>query len=401
MQARAGAQDAHHDSSTLSGAGSLSRSRSEPRGARGRSPAHFQATSQARLGLLGHLSLRDTQDGPDALRKVSALDGVSFLPHVMTMQRPSTPWQYSTPTRLLEEPAGAGGAEAGAGGERRAPGVPRKKLRDCTDYRQQIADLKLLADSAGRSGSVNQALQAYHKMGVVLDNQGLYAEAVKNYKHCLALCISSNNTQGEALAYNCLGIDSFKLGNHDEAIQYHNKHLELADGAGRLIAHTNLGIVFQAMELSEHAAIHHQHAIEYANRLGAKDAQCFTVGNLGIATAAQGDFQTSRICLQYHLTTAERQKHLYGDAKFAHKTLKSVSDNAYRRLGVLNTNAGRLDEAASHFAKAMEASRSKGDQDSEEKSGAMFGIAKGLQTFDQHIEALVKGQAGDEVTTSC
>ena len=27
----------------------------------------------------------------------------------------------------------------------------------------------------------------------------------------------------------------------------------------------------EAMGLSEHAAIHHQHAIEYANRMGSKD----------------------------------------------------------------------------------------------------------------------------------
>merc|ERR1711976_982928 len=117
------------------------------------------------------------------------------------------------------------------------------------------------------------------------------------------------------------------MGQYDEAIQYFNKHLELSDSAGRLIAHANLGIVFQAMGLSEHAAIHHQHAIEYANRMGAKDAQCFTVGNLGVASAAQGDLQTSRICLQYHLTAAQRQKQVLGGSKFAQNTLKEVSKN--------------------------------------------------------------------------
>merc|ERR1712217_504135 len=162
------------------------------------------------------------------------------------------------------------------------------------------------------------------------------------------------NTQGEALAYNCLGINSFKLNNFDEAIQYHNKHLELADSTGRLIAHTNLGIVFHAMGLSEHAAIHHQHAIEYANRMGAKDAQCFTVGNLGIASAAQGDLQTSRICLQYHLSAAQRQKQTQGDSKFVQHTLKAVSNNAYHQLGQVNATDGRLDEATSHFARAIE-----------------------------------------------
>ena len=90
--------------------------------------------------------------------------------------------------------------------------------------RSAIADLKMLADSASRSGNVYQALQAYHKMGVVYDNQHKYEEAIQKYKQFLALCITSRNTQGEAsymasggdsckaLAYNCLGIDCFKMG---------------------------------------------------------------------------------------------------------------------------------------------------------------------------------------------
>jgi tetratricopeptide (TPR) repeat protein len=233
-------------------------------------------------------------------------------------------------------------------------------------------------------------------MGVILDNQDMYHEAIQKYKQFLSLCITSKNTQGEALAYNCLGIDFFKVGQYDESIQYHNKHLELADSTGRLIAHTNLGIVFQAMGLSEHAAIHHQHAIEYANRMGAKDAQCFTVGNLAIASAAQGDLQTSRICLQYHLSAAQRQKQSLGDSKFALHTLKTVSNNAYHRLGQVNAMDGCMDEASSHFEKAIEVAKSKGDQGSEEKSSVMLGVAKGLMNFDQQLEALLKGDAGTQ-----
>merc|ERR1719375_865215 len=205
----------------------------------------------------------------------------------------------------------------------------RNLQSESTSYKRLVADLQMLADSASRAGNIQQAIQAYHKMGVVLDNAGQFREAMAKYKQFLALCITSKNVQGEALAYNCLGIDAFKVGDHDDSIQFHNKHLELADNTGRLIAHTNLGIVFQAMGLSEHSAIHHQHAIEYANRLGAKDAQCFAVGNLGVAAAQQGDLQTSRICLQYHLSAAQRQKQSLGDSKFAHHTLKSVSNTAY------------------------------------------------------------------------
>lgn len=382
-------------------------------------PGNLAATSQARFGYLGHLSLRDAQSNPDALRNVNALDGTSFLPNVMVMQRASTPWQYNTPTRLLEdavnvdedkddpEAAPAPGGMSNAASKKSLSAsqpLPANYVRrirrraqnslqkDSTSWKQNIADLKLLADSASRSGNIYQALQAYHKMGITLDNQGMHNEAIQKYKQFLSLCITSKNTQGEGLAYNCLGIDTFKIGKYDEAIQYHNKHLELADGTGRLIAHTNLGIVFQAMGLSEHAAIHHQHAIEYANRMGAKDAQCFSVGNLAIASAAQGDLQTSRICLQYHLSSAQRQKQSLGDSKFAHHTLKAVSNNAYHRLGQVNAMDGRMDEATSHFEKAIEVAKSKGDQVSEEKSSVMLGVAKGLMNFEQHCEALVTGK---------
>lgn len=392
-------------------------------------PGNFQPTSQARFGYLGHLSLREAQANPDALRNVNALDGTSFLPNVMVMQRASTPWQYNTPNRLLEEPVNVDAEEdkedkdkrpdeGGKGGGlsnamskkslansqplpanyvRRIRRRAQKSLHnEATSHKQHLADLKLLADSASRSGNIYQALQAYHKMGVILDNQGMHHEAIQKYKQFLSLCITSKNTQGECLAYNCLGIDTFKVGQYDESIQYHNKHLELADSTGRLIAHTNLGIVFQAMGLSEHAAIHHQHAIEYANRMGAKDAQCFSVGNLAIASAAQGDLQTSRICLQYHLSAAQRQKQSLGDNKFAHHTLKSVSNTAYHRLGQVNAMDGRMDEASSHFEKAIEVAKSKGDQGSEEKSSVMLGVSKGLMNFEQHVEALVTGKQSSQ-----
>jgi len=382
------------------------------------SSAILHPTTQSRFGFLGHLSLREAQGNQDALRNVSALDGTSFLPHVMTLQRASTPWQYNTPIRNMEDSMTVG-AEAGDQDGRSSP-APNEKANAASkkeltaaqplpanyvrrirrraqnsrtgpvDYRQQVADLKLLADSASRSGNIYQALQAYHKMGVVYDNQGMYQEAIQKYKQFLSLCITSKNTQGEALAYNCLGIDTFKLSQYDEAIQYHNKHLELADSTGRLIAHTNLGIVFQAMGLAEHAAIHHQHAIEYANRMGAKDAQCFTVGNLGIASAAQGDLQTSRICLQYHLNAAEKQKSVAGDSKFAQNVFKTVSNAALHRLGQVNTTDGRLEDAAHHFEKAMVVAKSKGDQTQEEQSGAMLGIAKGLMNFDKHCQDLLR-----------
>jgi len=367
---------------------------------RGKSGSKFQTTSQARFGLIGNVSLRD-EGNTDSLRSISALDGTPFLPHVMTLQRASTPWQYNTPTRTLEEAVHFEGAaeDANSPPHSRLKGPPqplpenyvrriRKRAQQAqqegTVYKQQLTDLKLLGESASRSGNLYQAMQAHHRMGVVCDNQGMHSEAIQRYKQFLALCIATKNSQGEALAYNCLGINTFKVGQYDESIQYHNKHLELADNTGRLMAHTNLGIVFQAMGLVEHAAIHHQHAVELANRTGAKDAQCFTVGNLGIASAAQGDLQTSRLCLQYHLSAARRHA---GDSKFVQETLKTVSKSAHQKLGQVNAVEGRLDEASSHFAEAMRVAQSKKDQASEETSSVLLGVARGMMNFEECRDA--------------
>lgn len=395
----------------------------------------MQASTQARFGYLGHLSLRDAKSSNDSLRNVSALDGSAFLPNVMTLQRVSTPWQYNTPSRVLEQRVLGDNyeddelAEASVTSPSLKKGTNSSSIRnlkdmsktqplplnyvrrirhraqkslhsDTVDYRTRIADLKMQADASSRSGNIYQAMQAYHSMGRVYDNEGMLQEAMQKYKQFLALSLSSKNTQGEALAYNCLGINAFKLGMYDDAIQYHNKHLELADSTGRLIAHTNLGIAFQAMGLVEHAAIHHQHAIEYANRMGAKDAQCFTVGNLGIASAAQGDLQTSRICLQYHLSAAQRLKHIGQETKFAQETLKAVSNSAHYKLGQVDASDGRIADAIYHFSEAKKAAHSKNDQQAEMQSSALMGVAKGMSDFQSYCENLLQKAASPTDTTA-
>ena len=67
---------------------------------------------------------------------------------------------------------------------------------------------------------------------------------------------------GEALAYNCIGVDYMKLGemdpnNYNDAIQYHMKHKEIADVAGKFLAHINLGIIYNTIGDFEKSSINH------------------------------------------------------------------------------------------------------------------------------------------------
>ncbi len=58
--------------------------------------------------------------------------------------------------------------------------------------------------------------------------------------------------EGTALAYNCIGVDYQKLGETnpeylEEALVYHNKHRDIADIAGKFLAHINIGLIYDKM----------------------------------------------------------------------------------------------------------------------------------------------------------
>lgn len=356
-----------------------------------------------RHGWLGQLQNSDGSTKIDCALSGGHAGGANFLPNLGCMQRASTPWQYNTPVRAVEL-----GKEAEESTSRCI-----KKLKDMkqpmpTNYirriRRQVQDssvnppnvkayvkdLKFIAESASRAGNIDAAAQAYHKIGVAFDNVGKHKEANDNYHQCLALCVSSKNQQGEALAYNCLGINHYKMGSYEESIKCHNKHLELADPAGRLLAHTNLGLVFDEMDLHDHASIHHQHAIEYANRVNAAGAQTLAVGNLGVSALNQGDAETSRACLQYHMSMAERVDDADENTQFQKLARKAAENDAHHKLGEVSISEGKLEEAATHFALSVDLARKLKDQGMEQKSSVMLGVSQGLMHLDSHFSSLLE-----------
>ncbi len=67
---------------------------------------------------------------------------------------------------------------------------------------------------------------------------------------------------GEALAYNCCGVNYMKIGElepkyYKDSIEYHSKHKEIADVAGKFLAHINLGLIYNKMGDHEKASINH------------------------------------------------------------------------------------------------------------------------------------------------
>ena len=86
-------------------------------------------------------------------------------------------------------------------------------------------------------------------MGVLQDNIGKYLSAIKQYQNFLVICKSIGDIHGEALAYNCIGVDYQLIAEEDskyfhKAIEFHNKHEEIADVNGKFLACINLGLCY-------------------------------------------------------------------------------------------------------------------------------------------------------------
>eukprot|EP00920_Eleutheroschizon_duboscqi_P036209 GHVT01087524.1.p2 GENE.GHVT01087524.1~~GHVT01087524.1.p2 ORF type:complete len:497 (+),score=95.69 GHVT01087524.1:232-1722(+) len=165
-----------------------------------------------------------------------------------------------------------------------------------------ISDYRLLAAAACRSGHLVQASSALYNLAMLQMERKETNKALKTFYHLLQVAEAMPELKLQTLAHSFLGILHQEQKNLEASIFHHNKQLTLSETAQeKFVAHSNLGIVFMQMGLSEHGSIHHQHAVEIAHRLHSKEAQAAAVGNLGLAAMEQGDLKTTRMCLQYHL----------------------------------------------------------------------------------------------------
>ena len=105
---------------------------------------------------------------------------------------------------------------------------------------KRLKDYDILAFACRRAGKSRDEGRAYYSTGVLYDNLGKYKLAVDQYKKFLQVCKAIGDVHGEALAYNCIGVDYMKMGENDsqfyrDAIDYHTRHKEVADVALSLI----------------------------------------------------------------------------------------------------------------------------------------------------------------------
>jgi tetratricopeptide (TPR) repeat protein len=135
------------------------------------------------------------------------------------------PLFFNTPSRVVEQTSVLN----------RTANEEEHKGRDKVDngtyisVMRRLKDYEMLAFGCRRAGKVRDEGRSYYSIGVLYDNIKKHRKAVDYYLKFLQVCKSINDSHGEALAYNCIGVDYQLLGEADpeltrKAIEYHTLH---------------------------------------------------------------------------------------------------------------------------------------------------------------------------------
>ena len=221
---------------------------------------------------------------------------------------------------------------------------------------------------------------------MLYDNLGKFKEAISQYQKFLQVCRAIGDVHGEALAYNCVGVDFMKLGdidpvNYTDAITYHMKHKEIADVAGKFLAHINLGIIYNHIGDYEKSSINHQFALRYAIQMSSVAGQSVAIGNLGKVGGNKVYAQMNQDKMQMFV---ERYLELSNELKY-----RKGESGAYMQLGEILTQKGDYDSSTKHFYRAMKISEDVGDQDMKEQAKVNFGMANASLKWNSHVTGLL------------
>eukprot|EP00058_Branchiostoma_floridae_P003327 XP_002588815.1 hypothetical protein BRAFLDRAFT_89754 [Branchiostoma floridae] len=196
--------------------------------------------------------------------------------------------------------------------------------------------------------------------------------SVQYYERCLALAKQLNNSVEESLAYERLGHAQYEMGEYEQAVKWHQKHLDKSQDNGdnkqQIRAQTNLGRTYRLLGSQEKATSHISTALQLAQQTGDLHGQMEVyfsmvlarqLGNrfkegvaynrLGLAHSEMREYETALEWHQKHLKASQESE----DKKEQVTALRNVGDT-YRLLG-------KLDQAKSHFNTALQMAQQTGD----------------------------------------
>ena len=253
--------------------------------------------------------------------------------------------------------------------------------------RKRLKDYAILSFACKRAGKSRDEGRAYYSTGVLFDNLGKFKIAIVHYKKFLQVCKAIGDVHGEALAYNCIGVNYQKMAEenskyYQDAIEFHLKHKEIADIAGKFLAHVNLGIIYHSLDDQEKSSINHQFALRYAIKMSSLAGQSVAVGNLGnLGSINKVSSYANNDRLQMYV---ERYLELSSELKY-----RKGEGSAHLQLGQLKTHKGDYDNSTKHFYRAMKIAEQTGDGETKTEAKCLFGMANANLKWDKHQSEII------------
>ncbi|XP_066026422.1 tetratricopeptide repeat protein 28-like [Pocillopora verrucosa] len=211
---------------------------------------------------------------------------------------------------------------------------------------------------------------AHHNLGqfkTAIDYHQRHLEIAK--ERDLEIAKEVGDKAGEGRSYANLGCTYIGLGQFKTAIDYHQRHLEIAkevgDKAGEGKSYGNLGCAYGSLGQFKTAIDYHQRDLEIAKEVGDKAGEGRSYANLGCAYIGLGQFKTA---IDYHQRDLEIAKEV-GD--------KAGEGKSYGNLGCAYGSLGQFKTAIDYHQRHLEIAKKVGDKAGEGKSYGNLGCAYG------------------------
>ena len=159
--------------------------------------------------------------------------------------------------------------------------------------KQDVLNAKELGDRVGEGTAYNHLGTAYCKLGD-------FNEAIEYHKQHLSIAKElGDRAGGEGRAYHNLGFATYMLGDFNQAIEYLRQHLsiakELGDKAGEGRTYHNLGMVYRRLGDFNQAIEYHKQHLSIAKELGDRVGKGRAYNTLGFAYNKFGDVNQTMV----------------------------------------------------------------------------------------------------------
>ncbi|MFD0635832.1 tetratricopeptide repeat protein [Catenulispora yoronensis] len=237
--------------------------------------------------------------------------------------------------------------------------------------------LALLADAEARRAPVFSgqlaATWAFHLIAT-----GRYHDSLVVYGYALRAARESGDDVSEGRALSGLGAAYGRLHRLPEAMEHHQRHLDIAVRTGDLgaeaRAHNSLGITHFRLGDYPAALGHHRRSLELARKTGDRAGEGRALNNLGLVLQMTGGY-------------AEALEHTLRALEIHREAGNRIGEaNALTNAGSNCERLGRYTEALSYHELALAIARERGNHHSEAISIGNMGIAH--HRLGQHDEAI-------------